>query len=267
MNKVLLKISYIGTEFAGFQKQKDQMTVQGEIEKALQLILAEPTTLYGCSRTDAGVHALVYFASFSTNSNFDVKKYPQAINANIHKDISVVEAKLVHEEFHPRFDPIYKEYIYNIWTSKSRNPFLEKIAYHHPQPLDTDKFCALAPLFEGAYDFAAFMSSGSDVKDTNRTIYYCKAEFNGGLLRLKIRGDGFLYNMVRIIVGTLLEASKKQEAVDIVGIINSLDRTKAGPVAPAKGLLLSDVFYGKIKEHNNEGSESINVTYKVMQNS
>ena len=242
MRKILLELSYLGGAYAGFQVQKNAPTVQQTVQDALEALLSQRPPLTGCSRTDAGVHARRYSAAFPTESPIPVQRIPAALNFHLPKDISVLGACEVDEAFHPRYDALAKTYRYRIWLPASRNVFEAQTSFHHPRPVDLQAFVRLAPLFEGTHDFCGFAGSGGSVKSTVRTVYRCRAFEQEGMLTLEITGNGFLYNMVRIVAGTLLAAATGGDA-DILSILQSRQRGRAGPTAPAHGLTLWQVFY------------------------
>ena len=242
MKKILLELSYLGGAYAGFQVQKNAPTVQQALQDALEALLSQRPSVTGCSRTDAGVHARRYYAAFSVEGGLPAARYAAALNAHLPRDISVLRACEVGREFHPRYDAIAKTYRYRIWLCRSRNVFEAQTSYHHPRPLDGKTFVSLAPLFEGTHDFCGFASSGGSAVSTVRTIYRCRAWEEQGMLTLSVTGDGFLYNMVRIVAGTLIAAATGGDA-DICSILQSGDRSRAGATAPAHGLTLWQVYY------------------------
>ena len=242
MRHMLLQLSYLGGAYAGFQVQQNAVTVQQTLQDALERLLGQRPPVKGCSRTDAGVHAARYYCTVPFEKDLPEQRIPAALNAHLPGDISVLAAREVAEEFHPRYMARAKRYQYRWWLHRSRNVFLAATSCHHPAALDADTVIALAPLFEGRYDFAGFQSSGSAVADTVRTIHRCEAVLEDRLLTLTVVGDGFLYNMVRIMAGTLAAAAKGGDE-DIAGILASRERGRAGPTAPAHGLTLMQVYY------------------------
>ena len=175
MNHILLSLSYLGTAYGGFQVQKNAPTIQSTVQDALEALLGHRPPLTGCSRTDAGVHARRYYATLRTDHPLPPERYPAALNHHLPRDIAVLGATAVSEEFHPRYDAVGKTYRYRIWLPRSRNVFEAATSWHHPRPLDVAAFTDLAPLFEGRHDFQGFCSSGSSVTDTVRTIHRCRA--------------------------------------------------------------------------------------------
>ncbi len=251
--KLLLEISYLGTEFCGYQIQKDKRTVQGELNIAAKNLFSFECDVTGCSRTDSGVHANMFCATVTKkgtdnlDTDIELSKIPRAFSAHLPKDIAVKNAIWVDADFHPRYDVRYKEYIYEIYNGAVRDPFWDGRAWHIPQPIDDtaiEKMNRAASHFVGEHDFSAFMAQGSNVESTVRNIMYATVGKSGDIITFRIAADGFLYNMVRIITGTLISvASAKISADEISGIIASKDRKKAGMTAPAHGLYLNKVVY------------------------
>ena len=245
--KILLEISYVGDGFAGYQVQPSKPTVQSALQDAIEKVYGERYALRGCSRTDAGVHALQYFATYDTNKSIPCERIPFALNSMLDKRISVLSAREVSDDFHVRHDVLYKEYEYRVHLSPISDPFLYGRVWHYPKPLlpDAPEHMQLAAeAFVGRHDFSGFMSAGSDVADTVRTVKYLKIEKEGNLLCVRIASDGFLYNMVRIIVGTLVEVGVGRiEPSDMADIIASCDRSRAGITAPPEGLYLREVVF------------------------
>lgn len=245
--KYLLSISYCGTAYAGFQIQKNANTIQAELIKAAEKIFNVPCLVTGCSRTDSGVHALEYLAVAEPSegcSRISADKLPRALASALPPDISVMEARVVDDDFSIRHAVKGKEYMYLIWTKEYMNPFLYLRAWHYTKKLDIDKMNRAAERLVGKHDFASFMASGSEVAKTFRTITRCEVVADDdGCVRVFVAADGFLYNMVRIIVGTLVYVSEGKIAVDDIDkIIRSKDRSLAGKTAPADGLYLEKVF-------------------------
>ena len=219
-------------------------TVAQTLERGLSMVCGEPIKCTGCGRTDAGVHAEHYVANFRTDSRIPVDRLPFAVNTHIPEDIVVKAAYEVADDFNAIGSCIQKEYTYRIYNSRIKNPFYVHRAYFYPKKLDEDLMDRAARMFEGTHDFAAVRSVGTNVRSTVRTIHYCRVTRNGELLELKVCADGFLYNMVRAITGTVLYAAEgKLMPEDIPEILNSGNRTLAGPTAPPGGLYLTRVWY------------------------
>lgn len=251
--KLLLRISYLGTQFCGYQIQREERTVQGELNVAVKRLFGCDCDVTGCSRTDSGVHANDFCVTVAKkgedhlDTDIDIKKIPRALCAHLPTDISVKSAEWVDRGFHPRYDVKYKEYVYRIYNGDVRDPFEEGRALYVPQQISDaaiDKMKAAAARFVGKHDFAAFMASGSAVESTVREVFYADVEKNGDIITFRVAADGFLYNMVRIIVGTLLDvAFLRKEPTDLIKIIESKDRSLAGMTAPPDGLYLNSVVY------------------------
>jgi tRNA pseudouridine38-40 synthase len=245
--KYLLKLTYCGTRYCGFQVQNNANTVQAELMRAAEKIFTVPCLITGCSRTDSGVHALEYLATLEPvgiGARIPVERIPKALAHALPPDISVMEAVEVSDDFSVRRAVKGKEYMYLLWTKEYMDPFLCDRAWHYSRPLDVEKMNLAAKAIVGKHDFASFMASGSDIIDTVRTISRCEVEACGdGSVRIYVAADGFLYNMVRIIVGTLVYVSEgKISPCEIENILNAKDRTRAGKTAPADGLYLKKVF-------------------------
>jgi len=244
--RYLLTVSYKGTNYAGWQRQNNANTVQEEIEKALSELYKQPVTALGASRTDAGVHAFGQACSFSVLNDFvPTDKLPQALNAKLPSDISIFSAKEVHDDFHPIFDAKNKTYIYRIYANPLRNPLLGDTSWHVYQKIDLENMKKAASHFIGEHDFSAFCATNGSAKTSVRTINSAQV-YTGqdGCICFQVNGNGFLYNMVRIMSGTLVYVGQgKIHPEDIVTIIASKDRSKAGITAPPEGLCLMKVFY------------------------
>jgi len=244
MRKILLTIEYNGKNFCGWQTQANGRAVQEVLEKQISLLLNEKITLFASGRTDSGVHALGQTAHFETNSNFDIKKLPSAINFGLDKDISVLSANEVDPNFHARYFVKRKTYLYKIYCSKMEKPLKNGLATQVKYELDTEKMEQASKFFIGKHDFSAFCASGNSTTDFVRTIFEIKIESVADEIHFYITGDGFLYNMVRIIVGTLVAVGKnKPKPKENPAIIESKNRKKAGKTMPACGLYLFRVEY------------------------
>ena len=244
MRNIKLIIQYDGAAFHGFQQQPNGDTVEAQLKAAVSRILGEQVVIYGCSRTDAGVHANAFCCNFHTQSDRPCSLLQRGLNAVLPPQIAVLSCEEVSLSFHARYDCKGKEYIYRIWNGQTRNPFLLDRALFYPQKLDVPMLHAQAAQFVGTHDFAAFCASGASVKTTERTIYQSKLERDGDLVTFTVCGNGFLYNMVRIMVGTLLDIQRgKLEPDSIPAILQSRSRERAGVTAPGEGLFLNRVFY------------------------
>ncbi len=242
------KIKYLGTAFHGFQVQPCERTVQGVLSEALREALKCDVKVTGCSRTDRGVHANEFCITVDAEgSTVPPDKLPIAVSRFLPEDLSLFFAKECDVSFHVRYDVKEKEYLYRIINEKIYDPFEYGRAYFVPWDISNNgisRMRSAAEHFLGKKDFAAFMSEGSDVVDTVRNITALSVTKSGRLIEIRISADGFLYNMVRIIVGTLLDvAFGRKEPSDIPLIINSHDRKMAGMTAPPEGLYLNSVTY------------------------
>ncbi len=243
---IFVTLSYDGTNYHGFQIQKNAVTIQEIFQNALKNVLKCTPEIKGCSRTDSGVHANMYGISFKTDSKIKCENLIFALNRYLPGDMAVTSCKDVDENFHARYSCVAKEYIYKILNSKIRNPFLDKYAFHYWYPIDIDKLNRAAAMFIGKHDFTSFATIDKSREASNmvRTIQDLSIKKDGDLIIIKIKADGFLYNMVRIIVGTLLRVAQgKINPEDIPKIISEKNRALAGPTAPAHGLYLNKIFY------------------------
>lgn len=244
MKHFLFRLSYDGSRFFGYQKQLNQRTVQAVLLDALRRLFGEVTQMAGCSRTDSGVHALDFCVSFSVETEMSCDTVQRAINALLPADIAVFSVTETEESFHARYSVVRKEYIYKIYQSPVRSPFLNGYALHYTRSLDLERMNRAAAQFCGTHDFTSFMASGSKITDPVRTVYDARIAKEGDMTVFTVSADGFLYNMVRIMVGTLLEVSEGKIDCDAIGdIIGAKDRIRAGRTAPACGLYLNRVFY------------------------
>ena len=244
MRNLKVTIAYRGTKYHGYQRQSNAVTVQETIEKHVSKVLNEQITVTGCSRTDTGVHANEFCFNVKTNSIIPCRNFVRGVNGELPDDISVISCEEAHEDFHARFDCKGKEYIYKIHCSESKKPFATDLMFHYRRPFDLDAVKQAAQYFVGTHDFASFCADCSNVSTTVRTIYSFRIEKYGDTVIMLVKGNGFLYNMIRIITGTLLDVSEGRIAPDdIPEILAAKDRLKAGRTAMAHGLYLNKVFY------------------------
>lgn len=244
MRNLLLTIQYDGAAYHGWQLQNNAVTIQGKLQDAIKTVFQEKINVYGCSRTDAGVHAKMFCCNFRAKKNIEVSKVVKALNANLPFDIVVKSCQEASSDFHARYDCKGKEYLYIISNSSVRDPFLKNRAMHYHFPLDADLMNSQAKDFIGKHDFEAFCASGSKIVDTVREIWDFSVQRDGELVIFKVSGNGFLYNMVRIMVGTLLYINNgKIEKDTIKDVILSKNRENAGITALPDGLYLNQVFY------------------------
>lgn len=245
MKNFLLEISYKGTAYHGWQVQSNAVTVQEKIQDAIETVFGKREDVKGCSRTDSGVHANMFCCNFKTEKNIPPEKIPSALNANLPFDISVKSCKEVSEDFHARYDCKGKEYVYKVWNSQTRNPFYDGLYCNYKyHTIDEKLLDRQAQDFVGKYDFSAFCAAGSSVEDMTREIYSFSVKRSGDEVYFTVSGNGFLYNMVRIMVGTLLDISSgKIKEGSVKEIINSKNRLNAGFTVPPEGLYLNKVYY------------------------
>ena len=245
MRNIKLVIEYDGKDFNGWQKQPTKLNIQGEIEKTIKQITGEDVDLTASGRTDAGVHALGQVANFKTNSNIPIEKIPIALNSNLKKSIVIKSAEEVEERFHSRLNCKRKTYRYIINNSKYGTAIYRNLETHIPMKLDIQKMQEAVKYFEGEHDFKAFKASGTSSKSSVRTIYKAEVIDAGNeRIYIELTGNGFLYNMVRIIAGTLVEVGVgKIEPNEIKTIIESKKRENAGKTLPPQGLYLVKVEY------------------------
>ena len=244
MKNIALKLMYNGAAYHGWQVQKDLPTVAETLEKALSSVCGGRVKVTGCGRTDAGVHAERYVANFRTDSRIPCERLPLAVNTRLPEDIAVAAAFEVDEGFNAIGSCLKKEYTYRIYNSRIHNPFYVDRAYFYPKRLDEAVMDRAARAFEGKHDFRAVRSVGTETRTTVRTIYYCYVTRSADLLELKVCANGFLYDMVRAITGTALYAAEgKLTPEDIPAILESGNRTLAGPTVPPGGLYLTKLWY------------------------
>ena len=251
--KILLTISYIGTNYCGYQVQPNGVSVQQKLNEAAKKLFGYDCDIVGCSRTDSGVHANCFCATVTKKgesflpTEIPVAKIPLAMSFWLPEDIAVSSAIAVDDGFHPRYDVKSKEYIYKILNSSVRDPFLCGRAWHCPKPIDDgalENMQAAAKHFVGKHDFSAFMAADCSVKDTVREVYEAEVVRDGNLITFRVSANGFLYNMVRIFTGTLVDvAYGKIKQDDIPKILASCERKNAGGTAPPQGLYLNKVVY------------------------
>ena len=244
MRKIKIVLEYDGSRFGGWQLQKNATTIQGKLEEALGRVLGEKVRVHGAGRTDAGVHALGQVAHFEIKNSLPLKNIQAGGNRYLPPEIVIRRIETAPPDFHARYRAREKIYRYLIYRRKMPSPFRQNRAYHYPYPLDLKKMHRGARFLTGRHDFAAFAASGSSVRDTTRHLTGLKISDQGELLTLEFRADGFLYKMVRNIVGTLLKVGQgKISPEELKAIRESRDRRRAGPTAPPDGLYLVRVIY------------------------
>ena len=252
MRNIALFLTYEGTAYHGWQVQKRDITVGQTMEEAAARIVGHPVKMTGCGRTDAGVHARKYVANFRTTSTIPVDRLPYAMNTHLPEDIVVTGAMEVHDDFNAIGSCVRKEYTYLIYNSRIRDPFYVNRAWFYPKHLDETIMQQAASQFVGTHDFAAVRSVGTDVKSTVRTVHYYNVERKGDLIELKVCANGFLYNMARAMAGTVVYAAEgKIKPEEIGALLESGNRTAAGPTVPPGGLYMTKLWYddGKVAFH------------------
>ncbi len=242
--RYLLTLRYLGTHYHGWQVQENALAVQPIIQNALLEMFPHRPGVTGCSRTDSGVHANMYCCHFDSPLRRDPFGVICSVNRNLPNDIAVTDCRMVDEDFHARYSVVSKEYVYKIYNGVHRNPFAHHLAYHYRFPLNVEAMNAAAEHFVGTYDFTSFCAVNAKEGDKTRTVFHASVTREGEYVLFRVSANGFLYNMVRIMVGTLLRVSQGKFAPDdIPRIIEAKDRGQAGPTAPPEGLYLNQVFY------------------------
>ncbi len=242
--RFLVCLSFKGTAYCGWQVQKNGLSIQSVVQDAIEKILKYRANIVACSRTDAGVHAINFYFHIDISIAIEPDKFKYALNLNLPDDVSVNFVKIVNETFHARYNAIKKEYVYKIWNSKVKNPFLENLVWHYNRTLNLKQMELAANCFIGTFDFSSFCSVKSKVKNKTRTIFEISLLKKQNLVEISLIGNGFLHNMVRIIIGTLIEVSEGLiEVKQIQNFLKTNNRDETGRTVPAKGLYLKQVFY------------------------
>lgn len=244
MKNIKLIIEYDGTNYAGWQKQKNAVTIQQKLEESILKLTGESVEIIGSSRTDAGVHAKGFVANFKTESSIPARSFREALNSKLPKDIVILESEEVPLDFHARYSSIGKLYSYTIINRVQPLAIGRDYVYHYKKQLNFEAMKEACEYFIGKHDFSAFKSTGSSVKTSIRTVKRAFLNKDDYKLIFYVEADGFLYNMVRIMVGTLIDVGiGKIRPEDIKAIIQSKDRNRAGKTVPASGLCLEFVYY------------------------
>lgn len=244
MKRVMLRVAYDGTNYCGWQVQPNAKTIEGELNRELSALLKEEITVIGASRTDSGVHAYGNVAVFDTESRIPAEKISYALNQRLPDDIVVQESKEVEPDFHPRHCDTRKTYEYRIYHAKFPMPTRRRYSHFVYYDMDLAAMQKAADYLVGEHDFVSFCSANTQVKDTTRTIYSIEIREEGNEIIICIRGNGFLYNMVRIIAGTLIQvANHLYEPEKVAWMLEQKNRTVSGPTAPANGLTLVEIEY------------------------
>ena len=242
--KIKLTVEYDGTEYCGWQIQPNGITVQERLNQAVKAITGEDVTVTGSGRTDSGVHAEGQVAHFETASKIPAERFAPALNSALPSDIRVIKSEEAEADFHARFCAKKKTYCYKMYLSETLRPLLDRYCAHLPYPVDLVAMKDCAKLFVGTHDFRAFMASGSEVKDTVRTVYSSDVSCSGDVISFTVCGNGFLYNMVRIMAGTLVAVGMgKLTLQDVKCAVDGGERSKVGKTMPARGLTLLSVDY------------------------
>lgn len=245
MKNIALRLSFDGTAYHGWQIQKNAASVCAALQSAVAKTVGAPVTLHGCGRTDAGVHARVYVANFRADTNIPVARLPYALAARLPGDIVVTDAAEAPGDFDAIGSCLRKEYTYYIRPGVFPDPLLRSRVLHYPFPVELAKWQAAAAEFVGTHDFACVRTMGTPVKSTVRTLYEFEVFGEGGLVAFRMSADGFLYNMARALVGSVLCAG--QGKIDSIGrLLDSKDRARGGPVLPPHGLYMTGVSYGEV---------------------
>ena len=241
---IALKLMYVGTAYHGWQVQKNAVSVAETLEKALSTVVCHPVKCTGAGRTDAGVHAEVYIANFHTRSSIPTDRIPLAVNTRLPDDIVVVKATEVPEHFNAIGSCLRKEYTYRIYNSRLGNAFYVNRAWFYPKHLDESIMQRAADCFVGTHDFSAVRAVGTEVRSPVRTVHYFNITRTGDLIECRVCANGFLYNMVRAMVGTCVYAAEGKFAPeDVSAILESRTRTAAGPTVPPGGLYMTQLWY------------------------
>jgi len=244
MRNIKLKLEFDGTFYAGWQRQINGIAVEQKVREAIKKLTGEEPDLIGCSRTDAGVHARGYICSFKTECTIPAVRMKFALNNILKDDIVVLESEEVYEEFHARFSAKGKRYTYTICNREIPTAIGRNYVYFFKRALNTDRMEAATAFLVGKHDFSSFKNANSAARSNVRTIFDLTVSRIGDMVTISVTGDGFLYNMVRIIAGTLIEVGLGDISPEDMGnILKSEDRTKAGRTVPASGLCLEEVFY------------------------
>ncbi len=252
MRNIAMILMYEGTAYHGWQVQKNAVSVCETMERAASMIMGHPVKITGCGRTDAGVHARNYVANFRTTSRIPVDRIPYAMNTHLPHDIVVREAFEVPEEFNAIGSCVKKEYTYQVYNSRIRDPFYVNRACFYPKRLDETVMQQAASRFVGTHDFAAVRSVGTNVRSTVRTVHYFDVERKDNLIQMRVCANGFLYNMARAMCGTVIYAAEgKFPPEAVTEILQNGDRTAAGPTLPPGGLYMTRLWYecGEVSFH------------------
>lgn len=244
--RVMLRVAYDGTAYSGWQLQPNAMTIEQRLNEALEDLFGVPMAVIGASRTDAGVHALGNAAVFDVDTRMPASKIAYALNTRLPEDIRVVNSSEVSPDFHPRHTESVKTYEYKIWNDTFPNPTVRLYSHFEYGEIDVSRMAEAAKYLVGEHDFTSFCSAGTQVENKVRTVFSVDIKRDGSMITVRVTGNGFLYNMVRIIAGTLLKVGQgAMEPADVKKALDGRDRQLAGPTAPARGLTLVKITYGE----------------------
>lgn len=246
MKRVKLEVAYDGTNYFGWQIQPEDITIEAVLNQTITKFLGEEIRVIGASRTDSGVHALANVAVFDTNSHIPAERMARALNSRLPEDIVIQSSREVSMDFHPRYQDTRKTYEYVFYNAEYDNPVTSRHHHFVYMPLDVEKMNQAAKLFEGKHCFISFCSKGSQAVTYNREIYQCHVVQNGRYITMRVKGNGFLYNMVRLMAGTLLEIGRgKRDPEWVNELLSEPKKVRTGPKLPAKGLTLIEIEYSK----------------------
>lgn len=244
--RVMLRVAYDGTAYSGWQLQPNAVTIEQRLNEALEDLFGVPMAVIGASRTDAGVHALGNAAVFDVDTRMPASKIAYALNTRLPEDIRVVNSSEVSPDFHPRHTESVKTYEYKIWNDAFPNPTVRLYSHFEYGEIDIERMAEAAEYLVGEHDFTSFCSAGTQVENKVRTVFSVDIKRDGSMITVRVTGNGFLYNMVRIIAGTLLKVGQgAMEPADVKKALDGRDRQLAGPTAPARGLTLVKISYGE----------------------
>lgn len=244
--RVMLRVAYDGTAYSGWQIQQNAVTVEQRLKEALEELFAPPIELTGASRTDAGVHARGNVVVFDVDTRMPAEKIAYALNTRLPEDIRIVRSSEAAPDFHPRYAECVKTYEYKIWNAEFPDPTVRLYSHFEYRHLDAERMNEAAGFLVGEHDFTSFCSAGAQVQSKVRTVYSAEVWRDGPMITIRVTGNGFLYNMVRIIAGTLIKAGQGIILPDgVKKALDGRDRGLAGPTAPARGLTLVKIDYGE----------------------
>lgn len=247
MKNLLFRCCFDGRNYHGYQVQKNAYTIAEALQDGIEKVTGCREGIIGCSRTDAGVHALEYYFNMHTQSEIPPDRFVRALNRVLPEDIVVLDCRVVPDQFHARYSAVGKQYLYQLYEGELRNPFYKGLAFHYRRSVDLELLNCAAAHFLGTHDFAGFSNTGSRVENTVRTLTEFTLLRKDDFIQFSVTGNGFLYNMVRILVGTLLKVNEGRLSLgELDSLIDSKDRHRAGKTVPPCGLYLSKVFYPEV---------------------